>query len=92
MWLPDVELAIARVAERVRSGGHLVPEEVIRRRYKSGLKNFFSLYRPLANTREVYMNTRFRKAVRIGSGMEMEPKEIDDVEMWNELLKVAPHD
>jgi predicted ABC-type ATPase len=42
--LDSEELAISRVATRVKEGGHHIPEEVIRRRYKSGLKNFFNLF------------------------------------------------
>lgn len=42
--LDSEELAIYRVATRVKEGGHHIPEEVIRRRYKSGLKNFFNLF------------------------------------------------
>tara|TARA_R110000737_G_scaffold353270_2_gene403706 strand:- start:1115 stop:1519 length:405 start_codon:yes stop_codon:yes gene_type:complete len=38
------ELAISRVATRVIEGGHNIPEEVIRRRYNGGLKNFFNLF------------------------------------------------
>src|SRR5688572_20830457 len=38
--LPSPDLAVARVAERVRQGGHHVPENVVRRRYLAGLKNF----------------------------------------------------
>lgn len=43
--LTDVEEAIARVAMRVRQGGHDVPEEVIRRRFVSGMRNFLDIYR-----------------------------------------------
>ena len=56
-WLNSPELNIQRVAERVRSGGHHIPEEVIRRRYIAGLKNFFSLYMPLADTWGAYDNS-----------------------------------
>lgn len=38
--LPDVEMAIERVAIRVKQRGHNVPEEVIRRRFVHGLTNF----------------------------------------------------
>lgn len=38
--LPSIELALARVQERVRLGGHDVPETVVRRRYVAGLHNF----------------------------------------------------
>ncbi len=41
LWLPSEEFAINRLAERVRSGGHNVPEDIIRRRYHTGLRNFF---------------------------------------------------
>ena len=37
--LSSVELAVMRVAQRVRQGGHFIPEEVICRRFERGLKN-----------------------------------------------------
>jgi predicted ABC-type ATPase len=49
LWLPSADLAVARVAERVRCGGHHVPEETIRRRYDAGLRNFLYLYRPIVD-------------------------------------------
>jgi predicted ABC-type ATPase len=50
LWLPTVELAIARVAERVRRGGHAVPENIVRRRYDRSLDNFFNLYSRFADS------------------------------------------
>lgn len=44
--LASEEEAIARVAMRVRQGGHNIPPEVIRRRFVSGVKNFHDVYRP----------------------------------------------
>jgi predicted ABC-type ATPase len=38
--LSSPEIAISRVAERVAQGGHNIPEDVIRRRFKAGLENF----------------------------------------------------
>lgn len=49
LWLPSADLAVARVANRVRQGGHNIPEPDIRRRFESGLKNLFDLYCPLAD-------------------------------------------
>jgi len=49
-WLPNADLAVQRVAARVRSGGHAIPEEVIRRRYERGLVNFFNAYAPAADS------------------------------------------
>ncbi len=57
LWLPSADLAVARVEDRVRFSGHGVPEEVVRRRYKSGLLNFFKLYRPLATSWRMYDNS-----------------------------------
>lgn len=57
LWLPSPELAINRVTERVRMGGHNVPVEIIKRRYHAGLNNFFRLYRPIADTWYFYDNS-----------------------------------
>lgn len=54
--LPSAEMAIARVAERVRQGGHNVPEEVIRRRFTAGRTNFDKLYRELVDAWALYDN------------------------------------
>lgn len=49
LWLPSVNLSIKRVRERVKKGGHSVPETDLRRRYLPSLRNFFSLYLPLSD-------------------------------------------
>ena len=46
-WLHSSNLAISRVKSRVKEGGHNIPEDTIKRRYTSGLKNFFKLYLPI---------------------------------------------
>lgn len=51
------EEAIARVAERVRQGGHDVPEATIRRRFHAGIRNFHGLYAPLVDAWVLYDNT-----------------------------------
>ena len=50
LQLDRPETAIARIAERVRQGGHSVPEAVIRRRFHSGKRNFTRLYRNLVDS------------------------------------------
>jgi len=54
--LPSAEMAIARVAERVRQGGHNVPEQVIQRRFSAGRANFDNLYRELVDSWALYDN------------------------------------
>jgi len=52
--LPSAEVAIARVVERVRQGGHGIPEDVIRRRFDAGRTNFEHLYKPLVDSWTLY--------------------------------------
>ncbi len=49
LGLRDAEMAIARVAERVRQGGHDIPEDVIRRRFAAGRRNFYTGYHGLVD-------------------------------------------
>lgn len=55
--LPDAEAAIARVASRVRQGGHGVPEAVIRRRFAAGLENFHRYYKLAVDDWTLYDNS-----------------------------------
>jgi predicted ABC-type ATPase len=54
--LPSPDLAIERVAERVRQGGHPVPDDVVHRRFSRGRDLFESLYKPLVDTWMLYDN------------------------------------
>lgn len=56
-WLPSADMAVERVAHRVASGGHSIPEDVIRRRYERGLDNFFNAYSLAADTWVMVDNT-----------------------------------
>ncbi len=49
-WLSSPEMAIERVAERVREGGHNIPTETIVRRYWLGLQNFFTIFSPMVDS------------------------------------------
>ena len=55
--LNSAKLAIRRVRERVSQGGHDVPAADIMRRFKRGLENFNSIYRPLADSWAIYDNS-----------------------------------
>ena len=54
--LPDVDTAIARVAARVRQGGHDIPEAVIRRRFDAGWNNFHRDYKQAVDDWALYDN------------------------------------
>ncbi len=49
-WLSSPEMAIERVAKRVREGGHNIPTQTIIRRYWLGLQNFFKIFAPIVDS------------------------------------------
>ena len=55
--LPSAEYAIHRIKQRVLEGGHFVPDEVVRRRFKVGLEHFENLYKPIVDEWVVYDNS-----------------------------------
>jgi len=55
--LPDAETAIARVEDRVRKGGHDIPQTIIRRRFVAGIRNFEQHYRYCVNAWIQYDNS-----------------------------------
>ncbi len=81
-FLPSEELAIERVAGRVRQGGHNIPVETIRRRYRAGLKNFVELYRPLADRWSVFDTSRDRRPRLIAAGLAGREPHVLRSEIW----------
>lgn len=84
VWLPSVEMNVARVAARVRTGGHDIPEEIIRRRHEAGRRNFVELYRPLADTWRVFDNAVLTERL-IAEGGHQHPTVIYDSEVWRTI-------
>ena len=85
LWLNSPNMAVARVAERVRMGGHGVPEPTIRRRYRAGLRNFFSLYSPLATTWEMVDNSEVGVGRIIASGRGNVTDRVSSSDIWNRI-------
>ncbi len=87
LWLPTADQAVARVAERVRRGGHAVPTSTVRRRYDRGLANFFERYRPLATTWRLYDNSgpAGPRLVAVGAGRNTIA--VLDQRTWSQVLK-----
>ena len=81
LWVPSPEYSIARVARRVSQGGHHIPDDVIRRRYLSGLSNMRHLYLPLADDAFVYDN-RDRALRLIARRTVGSPLIVLDEEIW----------
>lgn len=56
-WLKSQELAMKRVQNRVKEGGHNIPETVIKRRFSAGLKNLFDRYFDAVDLLLIYDNS-----------------------------------
>lgn len=57
LWVPNVDLSLSRIRDRVLEGGHNVPEPVVRRRYERSIKNFLRVYRHEADTWNLFDNS-----------------------------------
>lgn len=63
LWIPDTELAIQRIKDRVAEGGHNVPAEDVRRRFYRGINNFFKIYEPLLDSWMMFDNSMARPSL-----------------------------
>ncbi|HCO68501.1 MAG TPA: zeta toxin [Dysgonomonas sp.] len=86
-WLSSPELAIKRVENRVKSGGHHVPSDVVRRRYKAGAQNLFSLYTPIADYWLVVDNSENPFSL-VAEGKKSDMIEKHDVDILNQIKNI----
>jgi predicted ABC-type ATPase len=89
-WLKSPDLAIERVADRVRSGGHYIPDDTIRRRYSRSIRNFLELYRPVVNTWHVYDNSNRRPRLIAFNNSYFDT--ILDPDRWEQFNRSAQDD
>lgn len=87
LWLESADLAMTRVTARVRIGGHHVPEATVRRRYARGLRNFFGLYRPLADSWQVFDNSHARRPQLIASGRGRRVQRVVNSSIWRRIAE-----
>ena len=88
-WLPSADLAVARVAQRVRGGGHDVPEETVRRRYRRGIENLFHLYQPIASNWWVYDGSAVGDPPLVATGSGSAEATVADAAAWSMMKAVA---
>lgn len=81
------QLAVRRVRERVQSGGHDVPEEVVMRRYTRGIENFWAIYQPLADVWSVYDNSHTSQPTLIASGGRDRRLEVLQSDIWTTFMR-----
>ena len=79
LWIPSPELAIERIKDRVREGGHNVPPKDVRRRFIRGINNFFKLYESLFDSWMLFDNSKAKPlliAKRKNGHMELNNEEL----------------
>ena len=81
LWLPSAEFALDRVADRVRMGGHNVPADTVRRRYRTGLLNLFGLYMPLASAWRLYDGSSPSPRL-VAESLASQPVRVYDEGVW----------
>jgi predicted ABC-type ATPase len=87
--VPSDDTAVERVKHRVLSGGHHVPEEDVRRRFKASIRNFFELYRPLAYRWTVYDNSLSSGPSLVARGAGEKAQIVVERTVWSRLLEYA---
>jgi len=88
-WLNSTETAIARVAARVKKGGHHVPEATIRQRYGRSIQNLFGLYLPVVDSWKVYDNSSAGSPVLVAEGLRGTNEIIYLPDLWSQVRSGA---
>lgn len=89
MWIDSTDLAVQRISERVRMGGHNIPEETVRRRYRRSIINFVKIYMPLADGWRVYNNRTGNGPDLVAVGDNASVQTIFEQASWDQLLEEA---
>lgn len=86
--LDSPDLAVTRVATRVRAGGHDVPEQVIRWRWQAGLRSFFEVYIQLVDGWALIDNSE-GGTVLVATGIRSAEPQIGDLGRWGRLRELS---
>jgi predicted ABC-type ATPase len=89
-WLENSDLAIQRVARRVRQGGHNIPDDVVRRRYEGGIRNLINLFIPIVDKWSIYDNSDYTDGhpARIAEKFPDDNIIIEDLLIWEKLKQI----
>jgi predicted ABC-type ATPase len=86
-YLPSEDLAVERVRGRVLEGGHDVPEQTVRRRFRSGLSNLFGIYMPLVDSWRMYDNSGEHGPALVAKQAPDGTVSVVDRELWETLRR-----
>ncbi len=82
-WLRNSKLAKKRVAQRVSEGGHNIPDEIIERRYHSGITQLITTYMDIIEKYYIFDNSE-GESVLISEKYEGEEL-VFDIEIFNQI-------
>ena len=82
-WLSSPEMAKERVAFRVLNGGHYIPDDIVERRYKKGIRNLFKLFMPLVDSFMICDNSSDNTLII--ARKENSAIIIENSELWDKL-------
>ena len=85
LWLPSADLALDRVTERVKRGGHSIPAKTVKRRYSAGLKNFVNNYSKLADEWILFDNSSQNPIII--AQYKSHSMTFGDEKQYNEIIK-----
>jgi predicted ABC-type ATPase len=88
IWLNTPELALQRVAERVKNGGHNIPPNVVERRYYKGVWNLFHLFMPICDAWIVADNSDGQLEPIARKVSEFD-NVIENYDLWSAIKKLS---
>ncbi len=90
LYVDSPDMCVQRVLERVQKGGHFVPETDVRRRFFRSIRNFWHLYRPLADRWLLVYNSGDRPVdVAVGFGDDIS---VRDLQLYTAFSRWIPEE
>ncbi|HAX47582.1 MAG TPA: Zeta toxin family protein, partial [Bacteroidetes bacterium] len=77
-------LALARIEDRVKKGGHNIPNNVVIRRYTRSLENLVNIFIPICNEWSIFDNSTDKMNL-IAEGTRLSNSLILDNQQWEQI-------
>jgi predicted ABC-type ATPase len=88
LFMDSADTCVERVHERVQKGGHSVPEVDIRRRFTRSIRNFWSIYRPLADRWVLIYNAGSEpQDVAVGTAADLSIRDAELFAIFQQLME-----
>lgn len=83
-WINSVNLALARIADRAKKGGHDIPKDVVERRFERSLFNLVNLFIPMSEEWSIFDNSSDRMNL-IANGNGTKVRLVQKHEIWEQI-------